>query len=328
MFTLAHLSDVHLSPLPRPTIRELMSKRILGYANWLRKRSEIHQRSVLDALVADLRSQDADHITVTGDLVNISLPAEFEAALAWLRSLGDPSDVTVVPGNHDAYVKLPHETGTRLWQDYMAADPGQGMLHSPNASGFPFVRLRGPCALIGLSTAAPTLPFLATGTLDPQQLAALPQILRSLRERELFRVVLIHHPPLPGLASGHKCLLNTEELESILKSEGVELVLYGHNHYQAVDMLETSTGPAPVVGVPSASAAYADGKSPARYNLYKIARAASGWYCTMTGRGLAEPGGKITQIEQTNFRDQGSLRDQPADGEKTDDACQDANNES
>ena len=128
--------------------------------------------------LADLGAQGSSHIAVTGDLVNISLPAEFGAALAWLRSLGDPAGVTVVPGNHDAYVKLPHEKGIGLWRDYMAADPGKGIERPANGSGFPFVRLRGPCALIGLSTAVPTLPFLATGRLDREQLAALPPILR------------------------------------------------------------------------------------------------------------------------------------------------------
>ena len=43
MFVLAHLSDPHLAPLPRPRPLELLSKRGLGYLNWLRKRRLIHR---------------------------------------------------------------------------------------------------------------------------------------------------------------------------------------------------------------------------------------------------------------------------------------------
>ena len=303
MFTLAHLSDVHLSPLPRPKLTELMSKRMLGYMNWLRSRNEIHQRAALDALTADLKTQGPDHVAVTGDLVNIGLPAEFEEALRWLHSLGEPADVTAVPGNHDAYVKLQYETGIGLWRDFMAADLHGTPEHTHGAEGFPFVRIREPVAMIGLSSAIPTLPFVAAGRLDKVQLDVLPSLLRALRERKLFRVILIHHPPLHGLTARHRGLQNAENLLSVLRAEGAELVLYGHNHVQAVDRLETKTGPVPVVCVPSASAASARYKSLARYNLFRISRSGSGWHCTMTGRGLNRPGGEISQMDQVLLSD-------------------------
>src|SRR4051812_31501957 len=94
MFKLAHLSDPHLAPLPRPNPRELLSKRGLGYINWLRKRRSIHRPEVLAALVADLKAQTPDHIAVTGDLVNLSLTSEFAPARVWLETLGNPHDVT------------------------------------------------------------------------------------------------------------------------------------------------------------------------------------------------------------------------------------------
>ncbi len=88
MFVLAHLSDPHLAPLPFPHPRELLSKRGLGYLNWLRKRRSIHRADMLTALVADLKDHAPDHIAVTGDLVNLSLTKEFAPALAWLEGLG------------------------------------------------------------------------------------------------------------------------------------------------------------------------------------------------------------------------------------------------
>src|SRR6201995_3507628 len=103
-FKLAHLSDPHLPPLPRARLSELAGKRALGYLNWTRNRRKYYRREVLDALVRDLLAQSPDHITVTGDLVNLALPSEFAPAQQWLQSVGAPESVTIVPGNHDAYV--------------------------------------------------------------------------------------------------------------------------------------------------------------------------------------------------------------------------------
>ena len=105
MFILAHLSDPHLAPLPTPDWVELFSKRITGYINWWRKRRFIHERGVLDTLTADLKAQNADHIAVTGDIVNIAAQDEFPPGRAFLESLGDSKAVSYVPGNHDIYVR-------------------------------------------------------------------------------------------------------------------------------------------------------------------------------------------------------------------------------
>src|SRR5262245_42522871 len=98
MFVLAHLSDPHLSPLPRPRWSELAGKRATGYLNWRRNRRLVHRSDVLARVVADLKAQAPDHIAVTGDLVNIALAGEFVPAHAWLAALGAPRDVTLVPG--------------------------------------------------------------------------------------------------------------------------------------------------------------------------------------------------------------------------------------
>src|SRR5260370_40584462 len=103
-FTLAHLSDPHLPPLPAARLRDFAGKRALGYLNWTRNRQKYHRREVLDTLVADMQARAPDHIAVTGDLVNLALEAAFAPARAWLESVGAPDRVTVIPGPHDAYV--------------------------------------------------------------------------------------------------------------------------------------------------------------------------------------------------------------------------------
>ena len=99
-----------------------MNQRVLGYLSWQRRRYRVHRREVLDALVADLREQAPDHVAITGDLVNISLPAEFVQAAVWLRQLGTPDWVTVIPGNHDAYVEVKWREAWAHWSDYMCGD--------------------------------------------------------------------------------------------------------------------------------------------------------------------------------------------------------------
>jgi predicted MPP superfamily phosphohydrolase len=103
-FVLAHLSDLHLSSLDGVSPRALLDKRMLGYASWWLRRRYEHRTDVLDVLRADLQAEHLDHIAVTGDLTHLGLPQEFREAAAWLARLGRPEGITVIPGNHDAYV--------------------------------------------------------------------------------------------------------------------------------------------------------------------------------------------------------------------------------
>lgn len=186
-FTLAHLSDPHLPPLPVPRLHELLSKRVFGYLNWTRNRHKYQRREVLDALLSDLHTQRPDHIAVTGDFVNLALNAEFEPARAWLESVGPPDRVSIVPGNHDAYVRATQHRIAQCWGSYFTDDD------TPDAR-FPFLRRRGPLALIGVSSAVPTPPLMATGWLGRRQLDALQKLLDLIATEPLFRILLIHHP--------------------------------------------------------------------------------------------------------------------------------------
>lgn len=274
MFTLAHLSDWHLASPPRPS--ELKLKRALGLINWHRGRKYVHRPDVLEATIRDVTARASDHIAVTGDLVNFSLPAEYERARDLLATLGSPRDVTVVPGNHDIYVRGTETAPGTFWGDYMRADDGIG--------GFPFLRRRGDVALIGLSTALPTAPLLATGRLGQPQLARLSELLD--RCRGLFRIVLIHHPPVTPPARHLRRLVDAADLLRVLAEHGAELLLHGHDHCCAVVCL---AGPdrtsIPAVGVPSASArAPHHGEDAAGYNLFHIDGGAGAWRCEMIAR--------------------------------------------
>ncbi len=298
MFTLAHLTDPHLAPLPQPTASELAGKRLIGYINWLRSRKAIHSRSVLDAIVADMLSHSPDHIAVSGDIINISSPNEFIAAHSWLETLGSPDQVSVVPGNHDTYVSVKQRDGLGRWNAYMRTHVGRSKKLASGPNGFPTVRRFDDIALIGLSTAVPTPPFAAWGNLDQSQLDALKRILETLGEENQFRIVHIHHPPLPALTKWRRALREAAHLQEVLVSMGAELVLYGHNHIHNINVLPSRSGTIPVVGAPSASSCQEKEGRLARYNLFRIWHEHGRWRCEMTGRGLHTADGQVSRVEQ------------------------------
>jgi len=282
MFTLAHLSDPHLAPLPKPHWSELLSKRVTGYINWQRRRRFIHDPAVLAKLVADVQRHAPDHIAVTGDIANIALPAEFPRGRDWLESLGTAKDVTFVPGNHDVYVQEAANYAARQWGAQMSDDDG--------ISGFPFLRRRGPLALVGVTTGVPTAPLLATGWLGTLQLAGLAETLNQLKTENLFRVLLIHHPPV-SQAGRSKALLDAPVLLRIIAAHGADLVLHGHDHLHMINWLNGPNGTrVPAIGVPAASAAPGTGKDAAAYNLYRIDGSRGDWHCEIISRGIAANG--------------------------------------
>jgi 3',5'-cyclic AMP phosphodiesterase CpdA len=282
-FVLAHLSDLHLAPLPTPRLLELAGKRALGFVNWRRNRHAIHRVEVVAQIVKDIKAHAPDHIAVTGDLVNIALPGEFPPARVWLEGLGDPGDVTLVPGNHDAYVRRTADHSEIHWGAYMRGDAAPG---SAPASGFPFVRRRGPVALIGLSSAVPSLPLMAIGRLGSEQLRRLAEALHRLRD-EAFRVVLIHHPPQSKDSDYLKRLVDGPALRAVIAEHGAELLIHGHDHVHSLAWIAAPGTRVPVVGVPSASAAFGR-HNPAGYNLYRITGAPGAWQCEAISRGLID----------------------------------------
>lgn len=286
MFTLAHLSDPHIGPMPDLRLSQLLSKRFFGYTNWKRKRHKVHSDEILASLVRDIKKQKIDHVALTGDLVNISLPMEFSRAQNWLKAFGKPDWISVIPGNHDTYVPQPWDEGLGLWQDYMTSDKaGATYLHAQHTP-FPYVRIRGKIALIGLSSGEVFPPLLARGALGQSQIESAKHVLEKLGKNGFYRIVMIHHPPLPGQNSWRKALKERQQFTDVLKDVGAELVLHGHNHQDMHQTLETTTGTAHIFGVPSASATGYDGKPAARYHLYNIAKGNNGWKLSVIKRAV------------------------------------------
>jgi 3',5'-cyclic AMP phosphodiesterase CpdA len=264
VFTLAHLSDPHLGPLTKFSLRELIGKRATGYVNWRRKRRHAHDMEILGLIVADILAQRPDHIACTGDVSHIGLPTEFKTALSFLDTLGPRDAVSFVPGNHDCYARSSLAALERELAPWCASDGG--------AAGYPWYRKRGPVALIGVNTGIPTMPLMATGRAGPAQIAQAEKLLVQAKAEGLIRVVLIHHPPYVGGARRTRELLDAAAFEAMLRRAGAELVLHGHNHRFSLAWRPGLDQDVPIVGVPSASIGPRGGDSElASWHLLRIA---------------------------------------------------------
>jgi 3',5'-cyclic AMP phosphodiesterase CpdA len=270
---IAHISDLHALDLSGASPLRFLSKRFFGWLNLLRKRRAAHPIELLDALCADLASQQLDHVVVTGDLTNLSLPSEFQRARRALDGLPfGPLAITAIPGNHDVYV----------WEAYFGRTFEKMLLPYAQSDGakegelptWPIVRVRDGVAIVGCSTALPSPVPLADGWLGGRQLKRLEEILDGLRDQ--FRVLLIHHPLLPQHLDVLRALRDRGRLHKLLQRVGCELVLHGHEHRDLRATVPGPTGPIPVIGVGSGTYNHPLLDRRARYNVY-----------TVTGKGRA-----------------------------------------
>jgi 3',5'-cyclic AMP phosphodiesterase CpdA len=253
---------------------------------------------MLRRLVADLRAQNPDHVAMTGDVVNIALALEFQRAAAWMKTLGETHDVSFTPGNHDAYVRDALGVLARTFEPWTSSD-----FPVPGARRFPYLRVRGEIAMIGLSSGVPTAPLLASGRLGRAQLAALAPLLEDIGAKGLARIILIHHPPLTrGPSSKLRGLDDAAEFEAIIARCGAEAILHGHTHKRMVHYLPSTAtrregGSVPVIGVPSASAASSDPRQRASYYLVQVERSGPSWRVSARVRGLLAGSGEIGERE-------------------------------
>jgi 3',5'-cyclic AMP phosphodiesterase CpdA len=297
---IAHFSDLHLLSLDGVGPLRFLNKRLTGYANLRLKRGSIHRSAYVRAIAKEISRRGIEHVVITGDLTNLALEPEFELAREVIRDdLGlDASRVSVVPGNHDVYTSGSQKKlrFSMYCADYIASDLPLLSVSVP-AGRFPFVKLRGPVAIIGLSSAVTRPPFVAAGHLGRSQLHALSCILDHPEVRKRTPVIAIHHPihnPASRMKSLMEGLSDARELTAILQGVKRGLILHGHLHRRIHRDLMTRDGAMSSVGATSASLHHDDDARSAGFNLYEI-----------------DDGGSITHTDAHVFEpDRGSFRAQ------------------
>lgn len=271
---IAHLSDLHLLNLEGASPLRFLNKRMTGYLNLRFHRKAVHKPSSVRAAARAIRELGVDHVVVTGDVTNLALEGEFELVRDVLSSeLGfSPDKLSLVPGNHDMYTGGAFRTQrfVKMFAENVTSDLPD---LRPKGSAFPFVRLRGPAAIVGLSTAVPRMPFVASGTIGREQLEALAKIVEHPEVRARTLVVLQHHP-LHNSQNRAKVLieglLDAELEQRILGRLERGLVLHGHLHRRVRRDLATRGGVVHAVGAPSASLVDARDERMGGFNLYEI----------------------------------------------------------
>ncbi len=274
---LIQLTDPHLSSLESFNFFGVKGKRKSGYLSWYRNRRHIHRPEILEQLTRAVHDESPDRILLTGDLVHLGLEDEIIEAASWLRQLGTPQQVMLVPGNHDNYAVDSLAAMQRYWCDYL---PAQDTAATDYTAAYPVEKTVGGLRLLGLNTSCVSRIFSAQGELGKAQLSRLRDALggpASTRpgqalNRSVFTCLLIHHPPLPGMASKRKALRDAGDLQHIIKEQQPDLVLYGHIHCNR----QQQHGE-----IRSFCTASASSINNASYRVFDVEKMAQGWRCHM-----------------------------------------------
>ena len=271
---IAHVSDLHvLSPAGVEWRSLLFNKRLTAYANMLIHRARVFRRDYLDSVVA-AAARAADHVVVTGDVTNMSLESEYEEAMRILETVARTVEVTLVPGNHDVYLPHVQREGrfAHHFGAFFASDLPELALDVP-AGRFPCVKLRGPVAVIGLSSAVPRPPFVSGGHLGRPQLDALARILAHPEVARRTPVVLVHHDPMGSrvrLEQLRRGLSDASSLRDALHNVARGFVLFGHVHIRTWTRLSTAAGALEIVSAGAAAVDHPSDAVRAGYNLYEV----------------------------------------------------------
>jgi 3',5'-cyclic AMP phosphodiesterase CpdA len=273
---IAHFSDLHLLSLEGVSIGRFLNKRLTGWAMLRFHRKSVHKPHAVRAVADEVKRARIDHVAITGDLTNLALEAEFDLVRRFIEDdLGLHADqVSVIPGNHDVYTR--GSAVKRRFEQYCAgwikSDlPEFGVEH--HGAKYPFVKLRGPVAIIGMSTAVPRGPLMAAGQFGSAQIDQLEKILEHDEVKSRTKVILQHHPAhnlrnrviayLEGLHDSRHMIKRLARLEH-------GLVLHGHSHIRVRRTIETEVGRIDVVGATSASLLSDHPHRHAGFNLYEF----------------------------------------------------------
>ncbi len=258
---------------------DLANKRWIGAMNLLSNRSRHYHVDAFDQMIDDMNAQGIDEVLCTGDVTNLALEQEFKFARAKFdRLAGGPDHVTVIPGNHDAYVAQGIAYFASVFDEYHRGDPDWQWTDADRDPDdftddlrWPIVRVRNDLAIIGVSTSRATPWFTAYGRVGPGQLARLRKALSDPRLAGRARLVAIHHPPAGRRAQSKiRGLRDHAAFAEVIGEVGADLIVHGHEHQDLREELAGPAGPIPVRGVASGTYHHNKPERTGRYRIFEI----------------------------------------------------------
>ena len=189
----------------------------------------------IEAIEALIRDRGFDVLAISGDLSQRARAGEFQRAQAFIRDAQKVSKTIVVPGNHDV----------KWWHSPLGLVDRE-KIYTPyrtwiSAELEPTLRVPG-AVFVGLNTAH----GITQRTLgwNPRQWSIIGDVTRAQLDRARAevraappgdaRVVVMHHNPVKGELSQRHGLKNTRKILGAFADMGVDLVLCGHDHQEAV----------------------------------------------------------------------------------------------
>ena len=213
MLTVFHVSDLHFG---RPAVPE--------------------QIEGIEALIQERRF---DVVAISGDVSQRARAGEFQRAQVFIRDAERVSRTIVVPGNHDVlWWRAPLGVGDndKLYEHYRAyiSSELEPCLRVPGAT------------FVGINTAQGVTRHSLTWNLRDISIIGVVRRSQLERARQTFeasrgddaRVVVMHHNPVKGELSGRHGLKNTRKVLGAFAQIGVDLVLCGHDHQEAIHYIE------------------------------------------------------------------------------------------
>lgn len=265
MTRIAHISDLHVLDLNGVSATRYLNKRATGLASLWTARRDAHSIPILESLVEELTRKEVDHVLVTGDITNLALESEFARAREVLAPLANYEKMSIVPGNHDVYTRGAHRA--HRFESYFGDLMWTGAVPPP-AFRYPWYKNVDGVHVVGMSSAVPTLPLLATGRVGQEQLERLEALAATHDFHSGFTIGMVHHNLhdrslrknlMHGLEDRHAVIRKCADL-------GVDLLLHGHTHvahrFQHQQMW--------IVGCGSSTWTGPHPDRLARYNIYHV----------------------------------------------------------
>ncbi len=193
----------------------------------------------IEAIEHTISKQSFDVVAASGDFSQRARAGEFQRAAVFLRDARKVCPVITVPGNHDAawwFAPLGIGNESKVYQnyhEYISADLE------------PTLQVAG-AYFVGLNTAHGVTA--RTLTLNPRDISIIGDLTRDQIDlaRARFagapagdaKIVVMHHNPVAGELSQRYGLKHPSRILNVLAEMGVELILCGHDHQEAVNFIE------------------------------------------------------------------------------------------
>jgi len=192
-----------------------------------------------EAIEALIQERKYDVVAISGDVSQRARAGEFQRAREFIRQAEKVSHTIVVPGNHDvAWWLAPLGFGDEQkifakYRAYISQDLE------------PVMRVSG-ATFVGLNTSQGVSRH--TLTWNMRDISIIGHLTRGQIERakaefehsraDDARVIVMHHNPVKGELSKRHGLKNTQRILGAFAEMGVDLVLCGHDHQEAVHYIE------------------------------------------------------------------------------------------